>query len=119
MREEIERHHRSCEDREHHSIKTPDSVVVDFYKSGETVVLVTKGEKTVTITNEAQKPDPPIGESGENYYCKRDDFTRYISFEVNPAREKAGLKPLCERTAEECYRILNEFARERGLDQVE
>ena len=54
---------------------------------------------------------PPLGQGGEDYYCHRDEFTRYIAFEVNPARESAGLKPLCEKTAEECFRILNDFAR--------
>lgn len=55
--------------------------------------------------------DPPLGESGEEYYCKREEFTRYIQDKVNPARERAGLKPLDLKTAEECYRILNDFAR--------
>lgn len=57
---------------------------------------------------------PPQGESGEEYYCKRDDFVRYIEDEVNPAREDAGLTPLDMKTAEECFRILNDFARKWG-----
>ena len=54
---------------------------------------------------------PPLGESGEEYYCKRDDFVRYIEDEVNPAREKFNLKPIDQRSALECYRILNDFAK--------
>ncbi len=53
----------------------------------------------------------PLGEYGENYYCKRDDFLRYIADNVNPARLAAGLKELDETTANECFRILNDFAR--------
>ncbi len=63
--------------------------------------------------------DPPLGELGEAYYCKRDDFTRYIADQVNPAREAAGLQPLCWRTAEECYRILNDFARQWGCNPIQ
>jgi hypothetical protein len=62
---------------------------------------------------------PPFGESGEEYYCKRDDFVRYIEDQVNPAREAAGLQPLCWRTAEECYRILNDFARKWGCNPIQ
>lgn len=61
---------------------------------------------------------PPLGESGEAYYCKRDDFTRYIESEVNPARIKAGLQPLDMKSAEECYRILNDFARKWGCKPI-
>jgi hypothetical protein len=54
---------------------------------------------------------PPIGLTGEPYYLARDDFSRYIEEEVNPARAKAGLQPLDAKTAEECFRILNDFYR--------
>jgi hypothetical protein len=53
----------------------------------------------------------PEGESGEEYYCKRDDFIRYIHEDVNEIRESRGLPLLDLKTAEECYRILNDFAR--------
>lgn len=61
---------------------------------------------------------PPLGESGEAYYCKRDDFTRYLEEVVNPARIAANLAPLDKRTAEECYRILNDFARKWGCKPI-
>ena len=55
---------------------------------------------------------PPGGESGEEYYCSRDAFVCYIEDEVNPARKRAGLERLDMKTAEVCYRILNDFARQ-------
>jgi len=58
----------------------------------------------------AQPIDPPLGESGEEYYCKCDDFMRYIENEVNPARVACGLPPLDVITADVCFRILNDFA---------
>jgi hypothetical protein len=61
---------------------------------------------------------PPLGEGGEAYYCKRDDFTRYINREVNPARIEAGLQPLDMKSAEKCYRILNDFARKWGCKPI-
>jgi hypothetical protein len=61
---------------------------------------------------------PPLGENGEAYYCKRDDFTRYLEEVVNPARIAANLAPLDKRTAEECYRILNDFARKWGCKPI-
>ncbi len=61
---------------------------------------------------------PPLGEDGEAYYCKRDDFTRYLEEVVNPARIDANLAPLDKRTAEECYRILNDFARKWGCKPI-
>ena len=62
---------------------------------------------------------PPLGESGEEYYCKRDDFVRYIEDEVNPAREKCNLKPIDQRSALECYRILNYFAKQWGCNPIQ
>ena len=53
----------------------------------------------------------PLGEYGEDYYIRRDDFLRYIADNVNPARLAAGLRELDETTASECFRILNDFAR--------
>ena len=57
----------------------------------------------------------PCGESGEIYYCKKEEFVRYISDEVNPAREKSGLQPLDLKSAEEAYRILNDFYKKQKL----
>lgn len=78
--------------------------------------------KTITTQNGprlvAPACCPPLGDSGEEYYCKRDDFIRYIEDEVNPAREKCKLRPLDLKTAEECYRILNDFARQWGCDPI-
>jgi hypothetical protein len=59
---------------------------------------------------------PPNGEQGEAYYCSRDEFTRYIMEKVNPARAEAGLQELDLKTAEECYRILNDFALKNKRD---
>ena len=53
----------------------------------------------------------PLGEYEEDYYIKRDDFLRYIVDNVNPARLAAGLRELDETTVNECFRILNDFAR--------
>jgi hypothetical protein len=52
-------------------------------------------------------------ETSEEYYARRDDFMRYIAFEVNPARLKAGLSEIREHEARECFRIIHDF--ERGL----
>ena len=66
----------------------------------------------------AQPIAPPLGETGEEYYCKRDDFMRYVENEVNPARIACGLQPLDVTTAGVCYRILNDFAlRNKNLEQ--
>jgi len=47
----------------------------------------------------------------EEYYIKRDEFMRYIAFEVNPARLAAGLSEIREHEARECYRIITDFQR--------
>lgn len=47
----------------------------------------------------------------EEYYIKRDEFMRYIAFEVNPARLAAGLSEIREHEARECYRIIIDFQR--------
>lgn len=49
----------------------------------------------------------------EEYYINRDEFLRYIAFEVNPARLSAGLSEIREHEARECYRIIHDF--NRGL----
>ena len=66
------------------------------------------------MNDDEKTPAPPLGESDEAYYCKRDDFMRYIAEQVNPARWGSGLRPLDQTTTEECYRILNDFARKWG-----
>lgn len=58
----------------------------------------------------AQPIDPPLSESGEEYYYKRDDFMRYIEYKINPTRVACGLPPLDVITAGVCFRILNDFA---------
>jgi len=65
------------------------------------------------MANTAAKQEtvaPPLGELGEEYYCKRDDFMRYVEHIVNPERIRVGLPPLDTTTAGVCYRILNDFA---------
>lgn len=47
----------------------------------------------------------------EEYYIMRDEFMRYIEDSTNPARIVAGLQPIGEHEARECYRILYEFWR--------
>ena len=45
----------------------------------------------------------------ESEYIDRDEFIRYITDEVNPARKKKGLSKIRKAEARECYRILLQF----------
>jgi len=47
--------------------------------------------------------------TSEEYYLARDTFCIYIEDEVNPARVAAGLQPIRNDEARECFRIIDEF----------
>lgn len=49
MRDEITHNYYKEDDRFHHNFPNIDSAVVDIYKTGEVVVLVNKGMKTVVL----------------------------------------------------------------------
>ncbi len=66
------------------------------------------------MTDEAKAiesvPQIKFGLSGEEYFIEKEAFVLYIEDTVNPAREKHGLLPIDLKSAEESYRILNDFA---------
>ena len=50
-----------------------------------------------------------MNESTEKYYIDQDEFVRYITGKVNPARKKEGLKEVGIDEARLCYRIIIDF----------
>jgi hypothetical protein len=60
--------------------------------------------------NQQQLRDTPSAfQRTEDYFCRRDEFMKYIDDHVNPARESAGLKLISDPEAQECFRILDKF----------
>ena len=56
----------------------------------------------------SQPPKLPI-RGTEQYFIEQDEFRRYVANQVNPARVEAGLKPIDDDSARECFRIIYDF----------